>query len=272
MSPLAASFLLTARSSAPSSSILASDNPDSPKPPPTFLDTALMPVPDTFLRDLEAIVGARHVLRGELTAGYVEDWTRRFRGTTPAVVRPGDTAEVARVLARCHDARIAVVPQGGNTGLVGGATPLEGEVVLSLARLDGLGEVDRAAAQVTAGAGVTLAALHAAAATAGLRYGVDLAARETATVGGMVATNAGGVHVIAHGATRAQLRGLEAVLADGSVVTRLGGVEKDNTGYDLASLLCGSEGTLGVVTAARVRLLPTPRHTVTALVGTASLS
>jgi FAD/FMN-containing dehydrogenase len=224
-----------------------------------------------LLRDVEAVVGRAHVLQGETTAGFVEDWTGRFIGATPAVVRPADTAEVAEVVRLCAHAGVAVVPQGGNTGLVGGGVPLEGELVLSLRRLTTLDAVDTPAAQVTAGAGVTLGALQEHALRSGLRYPVDLAARDSATVGGMVATNAGGVHVIAHGATRAQLRGIEAVLGDGSVVSRLGGVEKDNTGYDLASLLCGSEGTLGIVTAARLRLVAPPRHTVVALAGVASL-
>lgn len=227
---------------------------------------------EAFVRELEAVVGARHVLRGELTAGYVDDWTGRFRGRTPAVVRPGDVDEVAGVLGVCRSAGVAVVPQGGNTGLVGGSVPLDGEVVLSLQRLRAMGEVDAAAAQVTAGAGATLADVQAAAAGAGLRYAVDLAARDAATVGGMIATNAGGIHVLAHGSTRAQLRGIEAVLADGSVVRRLAGLEKDNTGYDLGSLLCGSEGTLGVVTASRLHLLPAAEHTVVALLGVGTLA
>jgi FAD/FMN-containing dehydrogenase len=162
---------------------------------------------------------------------------------------------------------VAVVPQGGNTGLVGGGVPLAGEVVLSTRRLDGLGPVDPVAAQITAGAGVTIGALQAAARGHGLRYGVDLAARDSATVGGTVATNAGGLRVMRHGATRAQVVGIEAVLGDGSVISHLGGLLKDNTGYDLAGLLCGSEGTLGVVTAARLRLLPRPSEVVVALVG-----
>jgi FAD/FMN-containing dehydrogenase len=140
-------------------------------------------------------------------------------------------------------------------------------VVLSTRRLDHLGEVDVIAAQVTAGAGVTLGAVQRAARADGLRYPVDLAARDSATVGGTVATNAGGLHVIRYGATRAQVLGIEAVLGDGSVITHLGGLVKDNTGYDLAGLLCGSEGTLGIVTAARLRLVPRPTSVVVALVG-----
>jgi FAD/FMN-containing dehydrogenase len=172
------------------------------------------------------------------------------------VVRPADTAQVAAVLVACADAGVPVVVQGGNTGLVGGATPAGGEVLLSLTRLTSLGSIDVAAGQVTAGAGVTLAALQQHARSAGLDFGVDLAARDSATVGGLVATNAGGIRVLRYGSMRAQLLGAEAVLADGSVVSRMAGLLKDGTGYDLVSLLCGSEGTLGAVTAARLRLVP----------------
>jgi FAD/FMN-containing dehydrogenase len=217
---------------------------------------------------LVAIVGESHVLTdADRRVAYERDWTGRFVGSTPAVVRPGSTAEVAEVVRLCAAEGVALVPQGGNTGLVGGGVPLAGEVVLSTRRLDGLGPVDPVAAQITAGAGVTIGALQAAAREHDLRYGVDLAARDSATVGGTVATNAGGLRVMRHGATRAQVVGIEAVLGDGSVISHLGGLIKDNTGYDLAGLLCGSEGTLGVVTAARLRLLSRPSEVVVALVG-----
>jgi FAD/FMN-containing dehydrogenase len=172
---------------------------------------------------------------------------------------------VAAVVRACAAADVAVQVQGGNTGLVGGSVPGGGEVLLSLTRLTALGEVDRAAAQVTVGAGVPLAALMAHARAAGLDVGVDLAARDSATVGGLVATNAGGVRVLRYGSMREQVVGAEAVLADGSVVSRLGGLAKDNTGYDLVSLLCGSEGTLGVLTALRLRLVPLLRARSVAL-------
>lgn len=223
--------------------------------------------------DLEAVVGPAQVLSDpDLTVGFVTDWSGRYRGSTPAVVRPGTTDEVAGVLAVCHRHRIAVVPQGGNTGLVGGSVPLHGEVVLSLRRLDALDPVDTGARAVTAGAGVTLGDLQRHAAAAGLEYAVDLAARESATVGGTVATNAGGLRVVRFGPTRAQVLGIEAVLADGRILRHLEGLTKDNTGYDLAGLLCGSEGTLGVITAARLRLVaPRPQRTV-ALVGFSSVA
>jgi FAD/FMN-containing dehydrogenase len=224
--------------------------------------------PAAFLAGCRSAVGDRHVLVDpDLTASYAVDWTGRWRGTTPAVVRPASTAEVGEVVALARRHRVALVPQGGNTGLVGGGVPLAGEVVVSLGRLAALGDVDRVAGQVTAGAGVTLAALAAHAAAAGLAFGVDLGARDSATVGGMVATNAGGIHVVRHGAMRAQVVGVEAVLGTGAVVSRLAGLVKDNTGYDLAQLLCGSEGTLGIVTAARLRLVVPPPELAAALVG-----
>ncbi|HKE76924.1 MAG TPA: FAD-binding oxidoreductase [Acidimicrobiales bacterium] len=222
---------------------------------------------DAFLSGCRAAVGAGQVLDDpDLTASYTVDWTGRWRGATPAVVRPGDTGEVAEVVTLARRHGVALVPQGGNTGLVGGGVPLAGEVVVSLGRLADLGPVDTTAAQVTAGAGVTLAGLAAHAAAAGLAFGVDLGARDSATVGGMVATNAGGIHVVRYGAMRAQVVGVEAVLGTGAVVSRLGGLVKDNTGYDLAQLLCGSEGTLGIVTAARLRLVAPPAERATALV------
>jgi FAD/FMN-containing dehydrogenase len=216
------------------------------------------------LRALAGLVGAQHVLTGDAAAGYAVDWTGRFRGATPAVVRPAGTAEVAAVLAWCTEAGLAVVPQGGNTGLVGGGVPLHGEVVLSLTRLTGLGAVDLSSRQVTAGAGVTLAQVGAA--HPGLDLGIRIASRDSATVGGAVATNAGGLRVLRYGPMRSQLRGVEAVLSDGTVVSHLAGLVKDNTGYDYPSLLAGSEGTLAVVTQARLQLVPRPRDLVTALV------
>jgi FAD/FMN-containing dehydrogenase len=201
-----------------------------------------------------------------VTASYETDWTGRFSGRSRLVVRPGSTAEVAAVMRTCAKARATVVSQGGNTGLVGGGVPVDGELVMSLRRLDDLEPVDRVAAQVTAGAGVTLARLQQHARDAGLDFAVDLTARDSATVGGMVATNAGGVHVMRHGGMRAQVVGVEAVLANGEIVTRLSGLIKDNSGYDLASLFCGSEGTLGIVTRARLRLVPQLSHRVAALV------
>jgi FAD/FMN-containing dehydrogenase len=216
---------------------------------------------------LGRIVGGRHVLTDpDLTGSYRTDWTRRFTGDPLCVVRPADTAEVAAVVAACAAAGAPVTVQGGNTGLVAGAVPGDGDVLLSLTRLTALEPVDAVASQVTVGAGVTLANLQAHARAAGLDFGVDLAARDSATVGGLTATNAGGIRVLRHGDMRAQVVGVEAVLADGTVVAHLGGLPKDNTGYDLVGLLTGSEGTLAALTRVRVRLVPPLDHRVVALV------
>jgi FAD/FMN-containing dehydrogenase len=227
-------------------------------------------VTGAVLKSLAGIVGASHVLTGDATAGFAVDWTGRFKGEAPAVVRPGDTEEVARVLALCAEAGVPVVPQGGNTGLVGGGVPLHGEVVLSMTRLSRLEGVDRDASQVTAGAGVTLQRVKDA--DPDLDLGIQIASRDSATVGGAIATNAGGVKVLRYGAMRAQLRGIEAVLSDGSVVSHLAGLVKDNTGYDYPSLLAGSEGTLAVVTRARLRLVPRARDGVTVIAGAGGLA
>src|SRR5918999_6137762 len=222
----------------------------------------------TLVDALRGAVGERHCLTdADLRASYEVDWTRRFAGTASAVVRPGSTDEVAAVLNACRAAGVGVVPQGGNTGLVGGSVPRDGEVVLSLQRLRDLEPVDANAGEVIVGAGATLTSVQAHARAAGWEFGVDLAARDTATIGGMVATNAGGAQVVRYGPMRAQIRGPEAVLADGSVLRRLPGMRKDNTGYDLAGLLCGSEGTLAVVARVHLRLVPPLPHRVVAVVG-----
>ncbi len=215
---------------------------------------------------LREIVGDEVVTDPEIITSYTTDWTGRFVGHSTAVVRPGSTEEVAAIVLACREYGAPLVPQGGNTGLVGGGVPLSGEVVLSLHRLGSVESVDTLSGQVTAGAGATLSTLHRAAEAAGWSYAVDLASRDSATVGGTVGTNAGGVHVVRFGGTRAQVIGVEAVLGTGSVVSHLGGLVKDNTGYDLPGLLCGSEGTLGVITAARLRLVPSaPCRTVALL-------
>ena len=221
-----------------------------------------------LLAALRAAVGERHCLTDpDLRASYETDWTRRFSGPSLAVVRPGSTDEVAAVLRACAAAGAGVVPQGGNTGLVGGSVPRGGEVVVSLRRLDAVGAVDAEAGEVVVGAGATLASVQAAAGAAGWGVGVDLGARDTATIGGMVATNAGGVNVLRHGPMRSQLLGFEAVLADGTVIGRLPGMPKDNTGYDLGGLLAGSEGTLAVITRVHLRLVPRSVHRAVGVIG-----
>ena len=216
---------------------------------------------------LAEVVGARHVLSDpELRSAYEQDYTGRYSGRARLVVRPGDTAQVAGVMALCARHRAAVVPQGGNTGLVGGGVPRGGEVVISLRRLDGVEDVDAALGQVTVGAGASLAALQEAARTAGQDAGLDFGARDSCTVGGVVACDAGGARALRHGTARAHVAGLEAVLADGSVFSRLTGLTKDNAGYDLPALLVGSEGTLGLITRIRWRLVPLLRSRVAVLV------
>ena len=230
--------------------------------------TAVLALP---LAALRAAVGDEHVLVDPaLTASYESDWTGRFSGRAGCVVRPRSTEEVAAVVRACAAAGTPLVVQGGNTGLVGGGVPADGEVLLSLRRLDALEPVDVAAGHVTAGAGVTLAALQAHARAAGLDFGVDLAARDSATVGGLVATNAGGIRVLRYGSMRAQVVGAEAVLADGTVLSRMAGLAKDGTGYDLVQLLAGSEGTLAVITAVRLRVVPRAAARCTALLAMAS--
>ncbi|WP_330252789.1 FAD-binding oxidoreductase [Nocardia sp. NBC_00565] len=221
-----------------------------------------------LVRELSDIVGKAHVFTDpEMTARYVTDWTGRWHGGTTAVVRPGCTDEVARVMRLCHASRIGVVTQGGNTGLVGGSIPMHGEIVLSSERLDAIEAVDPIARTLAAGAGTTVAAAHTAAQRAGLTFGIDLASRDSATLGGIVATNAGGVRVIKYGDTRAQLLGIEAVLSDGSVLTRWKNFTKDNVGYHLPGLLAGSEGTLAVVTRVLMKLHVPPTHTEVVLAG-----
>jgi FAD/FMN-containing dehydrogenase len=216
---------------------------------------------------LAAVVGGAHVLSDpDVASSYERDWTGRYGSRSRLVVRPRDSAQTAEVMVACARHRAAVVPQGGNTGLVGASVPRAGEVVLSLTRLNEIGEVDTTVGQVTVGAGATLAALQAAARRAGEDAALDFAARDSCTVGGVVACDAGGARALRHGTARSHVAGLEAVLADGSVISRLAGLTKDNAGYDLPSLLVGSEGTLGIITRVRWQLAPLLSARVAALV------
>ncbi len=229
----------------------------------------------TLTRRLSAVVGESQVLTERaLAASYETDFTGRWSGRSLLVVRPADPGQVAEVVRVCAGEGVPIVPQGGNTGLVGGSTPgAEGtEVVLSLRRLDRLGPVDPDARQVTVGAGVTLARLQRQVRLHDLEFGVDLASRDSATLGGMAATNAGGERVLRYGTTRANVAGVEAVLADGSVLDRLAGLPKDNSGYDLGGLLVGSEGTLAVLTRLRLGLRPRLPRRLSALLALDSLA
>lgn len=227
-----------------------------------------------LIADLRRIVGDSQILTDpELVDSYTTDWTGRFHGPAVAVARPATTAEVAAILVACSAVGQPVLPQGGITGLVGASVPgpvIAGEalpVILSTCRLNEIAVVDDHSGQVIAGAGATLGALRSHVASAGWEYGVDIAARDTATIGGTLATNAGGIRVCAFGMTKAQVVGIEAVLPSGAIISHLQGLPKDNTGYDLTALLVGSEGTLGVITAATLRLHRPVAPSTLALVG-----
>ena len=217
---------------------------------------------------LAGVVGLRYVsVDSDVLRGRSVDHTGRYRGAASALVRPGSADEVAQVLRECRDAGAHVTIQGGRTSLVAGTVPEYDDVLLSTERLNTVGEVDTTERRLTAGAGATLAAVQHVAAAAGLMVGVDLGSRDSATVGGMASTNAGGLRTVRHGNMGEQVLGLEAVLPDGTVIRRHSRVRADNTGYDLPALFVGAEGTLGVITALDLRLHPIPAHRVTAVCG-----
>lgn len=221
---------------------------------------------------LTEIVGAGYVSTDpDVLDGRSVDHTGRYRGRAGLLVRPGTADEVAAVLSACRDAGTYVTVQGGRTSLVAGTVPEHNDVLLSTERLRDVGEVDVAERRIRVGAGVTLAEVQRAATAAGLVFGVDLAARDSATVGGMASTNAGGLRTVRYGNMGEQVIGLDVALPEGTVVRRHSQVRMDNTGYDLASLFIGAEGTLGVITGLDLRLHPAPRSRVTALCGFADL-
>jgi FAD/FMN-containing dehydrogenase len=227
-----------------------------------------------LLAALRAIVGEAHVLSGGDLPRYEVDWRKRYRGRALAVVRPGGTDEVAAVVRACAAVPGAsLVPQGGNTGLVGGGVPDESghEIVLSLERMTAVRRVDRDNLTMTVEAGCVLQAAQQAAAEHGLLLPLSLAAEGSCTIGGNLATNAGGTQVLRFGTARELCLGLEVVTARGEVWSALGGLRKDNTGYDLRDLFIGSEGTLGVITAATMKVFPQPRAVLTGWVATPSL-
>src|SRR5918994_5402091 len=221
---------------------------------------------------LTEIVGAGYVSTdSDVLDGRSVDHTGRYRGRASVLVRPGSADEAAAVLRACRDAGAYVTVQGGRTSLVAGTVPEHDDVLLSTERLREVGEVDVLERRVRVGAGVTLAEVQRAATAARLVFGVDLAARDSATVGGMASTNAGGLRTVRYGNMGEQVIGLDVALPDGSVVHRHSQVRMDNTGYDLTSLFIGAEGTLGVITGLDLRLHPTPTHRVTAICGFADL-
>lgn len=223
---------------------------------------------DPLIERLTAIVGAAYVTTDpDVLAGRVVDHTGRYRGRAQALVRPGSDAEVAAVLRTCREADAYVTVQGGRTSLVAGTVPEHDDILLSTERLSTVEAVDTEERRVRAGAGATCAAVQHAAAAAGLVFGVDLASRDSATVGGMASTNAGGLRTVRYGNMREQILGLDVALPDGSLVRRHSQVRSDNTGYDLTSLFVGAEGTLGVITGVDLRLHPLPPHRVTAVAG-----
>ena len=224
-----------------------------------------------LLSRFAAIVGEKYAITDkQAQLPYLTEMRDLYRGRTPMVLRPGSVAEVSAILALANETGTPVVPQGGNTGLVGGQLPLNGEILLSLNRLDRIREVDPASNTITAEAGATLGRVREAAAAADRLYPQLLPSEGTCTIGGNLSTNAGGTAALAHGIARSHALGLEVVLADGRVLNNLNKLKKDNTGYDLKNLFIGSEGTLGVITAAVLRLVPRPRSTEAAFVGLAS--
>jgi FAD/FMN-containing dehydrogenase len=223
---------------------------------------------------LAAIVGAANVLTTpEDTAPYLTDWRRRYHGTAAAIVRPAATDEVARIVRLCAASRVPIVPQGGNTGLVGGATPDDSgaAVVVSLQRMNRIRAIDTANDTITVEAGCVLQAVQDAARAAQRLFPLSLAAEGSATIGGNLSSNAGGTQVLRYGNARELALGLEVVLPGGDVWDGLRGLRKDNTGYDLKQLFIGAEGTLGIITAATLKLFAQPAAQITAIAALASL-
>ncbi len=238
-----------------------------PESTPVFLPHLAPPTPDLIAR-LAAIVGPAHALTDAAQQQpYLVEWRDRYIGRTPLVLRPGTTDEVSRILALCNAARVGVVPQSGNTGLVGGQIPYGtgSEIVLSVARLDRVREIDAAGGWMIAEAGVTLADVKSAAERADRLFPLSMASEAACRIGGNLATNAGGTAALAYGTARNLVAGLEVVLADGRIWSGLRTLKKDNTGYNLRDLVVGSEGTLGIITAAALRHYPRPRETVVAM-------
>ena len=236
-----------------------------------ILQTPAKLLSNDLLARFIAIVGDKHAITDpQAQAPYLLEMRDMFHGHTPVVLRPGSVAEVAGILKLANETSTPIVPQGGNTGLVGGQIAQHGEIVLSLNRLDRIREVDPVSNTMTCEAGVTLLRAREAAAAVDRLYPQLLPSEGTCTIGGNLSTNAGGTAALAHGIARSHALGIEVVLADGRVLNNLNKLKKDNTGYDLKNLFIGAEGTLGVITAAVLRLVPRPRTVETAFVGVPS--
>ena len=221
----------------------------------------------TLLASLKSIVGERgYSDNAAEIAPHLTEWRGKYHGHSPLLLRPATTAEVSAILRLCNEMRISVVPQGGNTGLVGGQIPTGGEILLSLDRMNRLRQTDTDDMSMTVEAGVVLAKAQQIAAESGGYFPLSLASEGSCTIGGNLSTNAGGVNVLRYGCARNLVLGLEVVLADGRVLDLLRSLRKDNTGYDLKQLFIGAEGSLGVITAATLKLFPIPIERVTAFI------
>src|SRR5215468_10333358 len=232
--------------------------------PGKAIDTAL-------LARFAAIVGDKYAITDPAAqTPYLVEMRDLFRGSSPMVLRPGTVAEVSGILKLANETATPIVPQGGNTGLVGGQIPHHNEIVLSLNRLDRIREVDATSNTITCEAGVTLQRAREAAAAVDRLYPQLLPSEGTCTIGGNLSTNAGGTAALAYGIARSHVLGVEVVLADGRVLNGLNKLKKDNTGYDLKNLFIGAEGTLGIITAAVLKLFPRPRSVETAFIGVPS--
>jgi D-lactate dehydrogenase (cytochrome) len=226
------------------------------------------PLSPELIARLKAIVGEKYAVTDAADiAPYVTEERNLFHGHSPLILRPGSTAEVSAICQLATEHRIALVPQGGNTGLVGGQTPHHGEVVISMRRMDNIREVDAASNTMTCEAGVILQNAQQRAADADRLFPLSLGAEGSCTIGGNLSTNAGGTAALAYGVAREMALGLEVVLADGRILNDLSKLKKDNTGYDLRNLFIGAEGTLGIITAATLKLFPKPRAVESAFVG-----
>src|SRR3954462_8146010 len=230
--------------------------------------SAIAPLAPELIEQFRKIVGERHAITDAADIeAYVTEERNLFHGRSPLVLRPGSTTEVAAICKLASEHKIALVPQGGNTGLVGGQTPHNGEVVVSLRRLDKIREVDTASNTMSCEAGVVLQVAQERAKALDRLFPLSLGAEGSCTIGGNLSTNAGGTAALAYGVAREMALGLEVVLADGRVLNALSKLKKDNTGYNLHNLFIGAEGTLGIITAATLKLFARPRAVETAFVG-----